>query len=43
MAVILMNDLGNITHWNDTATGIFGLAQESAVGRQSIGRRDEEK
>ncbi|MGH3375701.1 MAG: SpoIIE family protein phosphatase [Actinoallomurus sp.] len=33
MAVILMNDFGNITHWNDTATGIFGLAQENAIGR----------
>jgi PAS domain S-box-containing protein len=34
MAVILVNDLGNITHWNDTATEIFGLAQENAIGRQ---------
>lgn len=33
MAVILMNDLGNITHWNDTAREIFGLAQENAIGQ----------
>ncbi len=33
MAVILMNDLGHVTHWNQVAVEIFGLAHEDAVGR----------
>jgi PAS domain S-box-containing protein len=33
MAVILLNDQGKITHWNDVATDIFGLAREEAIGQ----------
>ncbi len=33
MAVIVMNDLGRVTHWNRVATEIFGVAHEGAVGR----------
>lgn len=33
MAVILVNDLGIVTHWTPAATEIFGLAHEDAVGR----------
>jgi PAS domain S-box-containing protein len=32
LAVILLNDLGKITHWNDVATDIFGLARQDAIG-----------
>ncbi|GLY74420.1 hypothetical protein Airi01_026870 [Actinoallomurus iriomotensis] len=33
MAVILLNDLGHVTHWSHTADEIFGLAHEEAAGR----------
>jgi PAS domain S-box-containing protein len=33
MAVIIINDLGRITHWNRTATEIFGIGHAGAVGR----------
>ena len=32
MAVMLLNDLGNITHWDSSAAEIFGLAHEHAIG-----------
>ena len=32
LAVILLNDRGNVTHWNDVASGMFGLAREEAIG-----------
>ena len=33
MAVVVMNDLGRVSHWNRVATEIFGVAHEAAVGR----------
>src|SRR5262245_4474218 len=33
LAVLLLNDLGKITHWNDVATEIFGLARQDAIGQ----------
>jgi PAS domain S-box-containing protein len=33
MAVIMMNDIGRITHWNRVATELFGVTHDGAVGR----------
>jgi PAS domain S-box-containing protein len=33
MAVIILNDLGRISHWNRVAADIFGVTHDEAVGR----------
>jgi PAS domain S-box-containing protein len=33
-AILLMNDEGNITFWNDAASKMFGLSQDQAIGKE---------